>query len=144
LFLLLGSPSNHCEVFIIPAKIAKDYETGTLTKMKSATYNLTYSLDEQAMIVRDITENMTDEQEAITRLVSTSLRHGANIKFIVEQLQKTEGDLNSFVRVLARVLKGYIPDGTESTLKCNDCGGHNVVFQEGCATCKDCGSSKCG
>ena len=91
-----------------------------------------------------ITAEMTDEQAAITRLASTSLRHGVDIKFLVEQLQKTPGDLFSFTKGLARVLKKYIPDGAKSTIKCNDCGSSNVIFEEGCNSCKDCGSSKCG
>lgn len=95
-------------------------------------------------ITTDITSNMSDEEAAITRLVSTSLRHGANIKFIVEQLLKCEGDLFSFTKSLARVLKKYIPDGEKSTVTCYDCGSENVIFQEGCMTCQDCGSSKCG
>lgn len=91
-----------------------------------------------------VTENMTDEQIAITRLVSTSLRHGADIKFIVEQLLKTNGDLFSFTKGLARVLKKYIEEGAVSTTTCDNCGSTNVVFQEGCLTCLNCGNSKCG
>ena len=92
----------------------------------------------------DISTEMTDEETAITRLVSTALRHGADIKFIVEQLQKTPGDMFSFTKGLARVLKKYIPDGSKSTASCQDCGSSNVIFEEGCARCLDCGSSKCG
>ena len=91
-----------------------------------------------------ITSEMTDEQAAITRLVSVSLRHGADIKFIVEQINKCNGDLFSFTKGLVRVLKKYIPDGAKSTVKCHDCGSENVIFEEGCSSCKDCGSSKCG
>ena len=91
-----------------------------------------------------ITMEMSDEQAAITRLTSTALRHGADIKFIVEQLNKCDGDLFSFTKALARVLKKYIPDGEKSTVKCNDCGSDNVIFEEGCNKCLDCGSSKCG
>ena len=87
---------------------------------------------------------MNDEQEAITRLVSANLRHGTNVKFIVEQLQKTPGDMFSFTKSLARVLKKYIPNGESSTVHCLDCNSNNVRFQEGCQTCMDCGSSKCG
>ena len=90
-----------------------------------------------------ITSEMTDEQAAITRLVSVSLRHGADIKFIVEQINKCDGDLFSFTKGLVRVLKKYIPDGTKSTVKCNDCGSENVIFEEGCNKCKDCGNSAC-
>ena len=91
-----------------------------------------------------ITSEMTDEQAAITRLVSVSLRHGADIKFIVEQINKCDGDLFSFTKGLVRVLKKYIPNGAKSTVKCNDCGSEQVIFQEGCQTCQSCGSSKCG
>lgn len=92
----------------------------------------------------DILTFMTDEEEAITRLVSSNLRHGTDIKFVVEQLQKTGGDMFSFTKGLARVLKKFIPNGAKSTMTCNDCSSTNVIFQEGCLTCRDCGSSKCG
>lgn len=92
----------------------------------------------------EISVEMSDEQAAITRLTSTSLRHGTDIKFIVEQLNKCEGDLFSFTKALARVLKKYIPEGAKSTVTCHDCGSTNVIFQEGCSSCQDCGSSKCG
>ena len=91
-----------------------------------------------------VTSEMSDEQAAITRLTSTSLRHGTDIKFLVEQLNKCDGDLFSFTKGLARTLKKYIPDGVKSTIKCNDCGSEQVIFQEGCQTCQSCGSSKCG
>lgn len=108
---------------------------GKLTKKKRGSYN--FDGVELGM-------DVTDEQTAITRLVSTSLRHGADIKFIVEQLNKCEGDLFSFTKAVARVLKKYIPEGAKSTITCNDCGGENVIFEEGCSKCLDCGSSACG
>lgn len=95
-------------------------------------------------ITTDITSAMSDEQSAITRLTSISLRHGSDIKFIVEQLLKCDGDIFSFTKSLARVLKKYIPEGVKSTVSCQDCNSINVIFQEGCQTCQDCGSSKCG
>ncbi len=95
-------------------------------------------------ITTDITSSMSDEQAAITRLTSISLRHGSNIKFIVEQLLKCEGDLFSFTKSLARVLKKYIPEGEKSTVRCQDCGSDDVIFEEGCQKCRSCGSSKCG
>lgn len=91
-----------------------------------------------------VTSEMSDEQAAITRLTSTSLRHGTDIKFLVEQLNKCDGDLFSFTKGLARTLKKYIPDGVKSTVSCQDCGSTNVIFEEGCSSCKNCGSSKCG
>ena len=112
---------------------------GRMIKQSRGNYKFVQNGYEQV-----ITAGMTDEQAAITRLASTSLRHGADIKFLVEQLNKTPGGLFSFTKGLARVLKKYIPDGAKSTVSCQDCGSTNVIFEEGCSSCKDCGSSKCG
>jgi len=132
------------EVFAVPVILCQEYNSGFLSKKARGNYNLTCSLDEQVSIVNNITSNMTDEEQAITRLISTSLRHGTDIKFIVEQLQKIEGELNSFTKVISRVLKTYIPNGSKSTLSCMECGSDAVIFEEGCSKCKNCGSSKCG
>jgi len=91
----------------------------------------------------NVTENLTDEQAAITRLTSTALRHGTDIKFIVEQLNKISGDLTSFSKAIARVLRKYIPNGTDiKGLKCEVC-GNGLIMENGCMICKSCGNSKC-
>lgn len=105
--------------------------------------NKNYSFVQSPNSDVSLTNNITDEQAAITRLISTSLRHGAEIKFIVEQLQKTEGDLFSFTKGVARILKKFIPEGTKSTVKCHSCGSDNMIFEEGCNKCLDCGQSAC-
>lgn len=92
----------------------------------------------------DFLSQLSDEEAAVTRLISTSLRHGVDIKYIVEQLNKTNGSLLSFDKAIARILKKYIPDGTKSTIICNECGSDNVQFQEGCLKCVSCGNAKCG
>ena len=112
---------------------------GKLTKLGRGRYKFTQNGYE-----RIITASMSDEQAAITRLVSAMLRHRGDIKFIVEQLNKTDGDLFSFTKGVARILKKYIPDGTKSTVTCQDCGSNDVIFEEGCNKCRSCGSSKCG
>jgi ribonucleoside-diphosphate reductase alpha chain len=132
------------EIFAIPSSIMEGYTSGILTKKARGVYNLTCSLDDEIAIIKDITQSMNDEQEALTRLISTSLRHGAEIRFIVEQLSKTDGELHSFTKAIARTLKAYIPDGADSTLACLECGSKALVFEEGCQVCKECGSSKCG
>lgn len=84
-----------------------------------------------------------DNADVLSRILSSSLRHGADIAFLVEQLQKTEGDMFSYAKVLARILKKYIKDGTQvSGEVCPDC-STKLVFQSGCATCPNCGHSKC-
>lgn len=127
------------EVFAVP--YFTQIEHGTLVKIKKGRYDLV--TDEGETYSEDITSEMNSEQEAITRLTSTALRHGANIKFIVEQLNKSYGDITSFSKAISRVLKRYIPDGSKSTVSCNDCGSSNVIFEEGCNKCLDCGSSAC-
>lgn len=113
-----------------------------IVKVERGKYNLTSEDESHTYCV--ITEKLTDEQAAITRLISTSLRHGASIKFIVEQLNKIDGDLTSFSKVLARTLKKYIKEGeTMKGLKCDVCNGE-LTLENGCMICKGCGSSKCG
>lgn len=80
--------------------------------------------------------------DAIARILSAALRHGSDIAFLVEQLQKTHGDMFSFTAVLARTLKKYIKNGTLSTEKCPDCGA-SLRFESGCSICPSCGHSKC-
>jgi len=85
----------------------------------------------------------TDEfEEAITRLTSVSLRCGASIESIVDQLEKVDGDMTSFARSVARALKHYIPDGEVKDEKCEECSGQ-IMREEGCKKCVSCGWSKC-
>lgn len=90
-----------------------------------------------------ITSMCDENQEAITRLVSTSLKHNVDLNYTVTQLEKIHGDMTSFARCVARALKKYIPDGTKLDEKCKECGQDSLVRQEGCVKCLSCGSSKC-
>jgi ribonucleoside-diphosphate reductase alpha chain len=97
------------------------------------------------VIISDITKVFqNDVNDSITRLVSTSLRHGAEVKFIVEQLNKAKGVVTDFSKCLARALKHYIKDGETQNEKCPSCGKQTLIFQQGCTTCTDCGYSRCG
>jgi len=88
------------------------------------------------------------QQGDFTRILSLSLRHGAPVQFIAEQLGRTaDADMYDFAKVIARVLKKYIADGTEvkAVKVCPDCGGKGtMVYQENCPRCRQCGSTKCG
>jgi uncharacterized Zn finger protein (UPF0148 family) len=78
-------------------------------------------------------------------MLSTALRHGADINFVVHQLEKTEGDLSSLSKVLARSLKKYIKDGSAvSGENCGQCETGKLERQDGCVICKSCGWTKCG
>ena len=120
--------------------LASDCDSGLLRKERRGQYRFVGGDDS----VVEVTENLTDEQAAVTRLVSTSLRHGADVAFVVHQLEKTKGSLTGFSKAVARVLKKYVKDGTAvSGEKCGSCGEESLVRQEGCATCKSCGWTKC-
>lgn len=87
-----------------------------------------------------------DNASKIARMISLCLRHGILIKNIVSELDKIEeAYVGSFLFTIKKFLSSFIKDGEKvEGVKCSECGGGNVVFQEGCSVCKDCGSSKCG
>ncbi len=81
------------------------------------------------------------------KLISGTLRHGMPIENVVELINRLELDsesINNWKAGVARALKRYIADGTEAAGKCSNCSSDQVVYQEGCLICKNCGSSKCG
>jgi ribonucleoside-diphosphate reductase alpha chain len=79
------------------------------------------------------------------KMASAILRHGMPLTYAVElinSLNLADDHLNTWKNGVSRVLKKYIKEGTIKG-KCDNCGGENLEFIEGCLTCKDCGSSKC-
>ena len=150
--LLDGKPY---EVFCgIPEniEIPKKYKFGSLVKNGKregvTTYNLLVPVgDDENLVFKDIV-NLFDNptQGAFTRTISLALRHGVPLHYVVEQLQKDKNsDMFSYARVIARVLKGYIKDGTKSAEKgCPQCGNSELIYQEGCLSCGSCGFAKCG
>lgn len=127
------------EVFTIPH--FTNETSMELCKKSKGKYDLE---NEKGLYLSDITSDMTSEEEVITRLVSTALRHGADITFIIEQLNKSHGDITSFSKAIARTLKKYANQerlNLKST--CTSCGSENIVFEEGCNKCLDCGHSGC-
>lgn len=81
------------------------------------------------------------------KLISGTLRHGMDIENVVElinSLQLDNESITTWKNGVARALKKFVPDGTEvKGQKCSSCGSNHLMYQEGCLTCKDCGSSKC-
>jgi ribonucleoside-diphosphate reductase alpha chain len=113
---------------------------GQIRKNQSQHYSLLS--DEGDVIIEDITAHApSDEVRVETRLVSTALRHGSSIDFLVEQLEKAEGSIASFGRSMAKALTAH---AESHQITCNKCGSANVRHVEGCMKCADCGHSKCG
>lgn len=82
------------------------------------------------------------------KLISGTLRHGMPIEKIVDLINslQLEGEsINTWKNGVTRALKRFVEDGTMAKgQKCDNCKSTNLVYQEGCLTCTDCGSSKCG
>lgn len=131
------------EVFAVNGTLDKvPIEHGILRKVQGGRYDLLSSIGET--VVEDITHNMTQEEEAFTRIISWALRHGAKLQFGVEQLNKAEGDITSFAKAIARTFKKYIKDGLlRNDNNCPHCNNSNLVSEGGCWICKQCGYSRC-
>lgn len=82
------------------------------------------------------------------KLFSSTLRHGMPIDKIVDlinSLQLDSESINTWKNGVVRTLKRYVEDGTKAKgQECSNCNSENLIYQEGCLICIDCGSSKCG
>lgn len=136
-------------------KLPKKTKTGKIIKAVeedgTSKYNFHYDFEnpDNETIIQDIGnifENQTNA--AFSRVISLSLRHGTPVQYVVEQLLKgsdKDSDLFSFSKVMSRVLKPYIKDGTKPTQKkCTNCNSSDLIYKEGCSQCLSCGDSKCG
>ena len=132
-------------------EIPKKYKKGTIIKhpykTKNSRYDLVIGKNGDTLVIKDLVDVFDNPNHAgFTRTISLALRHGAAINYVVEQLQKDrEMDMFSFSKVIARVLKNYIKDGTKpGATTCTNCSSEDSLrYQEGCVTCTACGSSKC-
>ena len=133
-------------------EIPKKYRKGVIVKYpyktKNSRYDLVIGKNGDSFVIKDIVSVFDNPNHAgFTRTISLALRHGAPIQYVVEQLHKDiEMDMFSFSKVIARVLKSYIKDGTvPGKTVCENCNSQDsLVYQEGCVMCKSCGHGKCG
>ena len=122
------------------------HKTGIIKKVRKGRYDLIIVNGEERVIAEDIGNTFDENFRTIARLLSGMLRHGANIQFVIDQLQKTP-HITSFQKAVSRVLKKYIEDGEiigyGEAPKCELCES-KLEMREGCLTCPKCGWSKCG
>lgn len=121
------------------------YKKGKLCKNGNGVYNLHVDVGNDELIIKNVVKTFDDPEHAwATRMISMSLRHGVAIEFIVEQLAK-DGGMGDLNKVLSRILKKYIYDGTKVVKKitCPECSSTDFIFIEGCVSCKNCSWSKC-
>jgi ribonucleoside-diphosphate reductase alpha chain len=141
---VMGGLSNLIE---IPRDKAEGFLVKNPRKTMNSVYDLKVGKNGDTVVVKDLVSVFDNpNHSAFTRMISLSLRHGANIQYTVEQLQKDrDSDMFSFAKCIARILKNYIPDGQTATEKtCTECETEGLIYVEGCVTCKNCGFAKCG
>ncbi|MDW7773093.1 MAG: adenosylcobalamin-dependent ribonucleoside-diphosphate reductase [Desulfobulbaceae bacterium] len=77
------------------------------------------------------------------RLVSLALRYQIPMNEVIKQLDRSSGHMLDLPAQLGKLLKSFMA-GTQKGFSsvCPECSG-NLVFEEGCEICRDCGYSKC-
>ena len=136
------------EMFPIPKSIIK----GKIIKNKDDEGNTRYDFqytDKYGYknILGGLSHMFKPEFWNYAKLISGVLRHGMPIADVVNLIQSLRLDsesINNWKSGVERALKKYIPNGTRAKGRCTECASENLVYEEGCLICKDCGSSKCG
>lgn len=130
------------EIFVIPynerTKISKTFTKGIIFKSKKGKYDL---IGENSMpLIDDITSYMIENEQNETRSISALLRHRVDPKWIVNSIIEKYATVNSFHKVIGKVLSSYV---TDKNVPCPEC-GEEMVMSEGCMKCPSCGYAHCG
>jgi ribonucleoside-diphosphate reductase alpha chain len=136
------------EIFPIPKSIIK----GKIIKIKDDDSKTRYDFQYTDKYgykknIEGLSHMFKPEFWNYAKLISGVLRHEMPIQDVVNLVQSLNLDsesINNWKNGVERALKKYIPNGTKAKGKCGECGSDNLVYEEGCLICKDCGSSKCG
>ncbi|WP_417619821.1 adenosylcobalamin-dependent ribonucleoside-diphosphate reductase [Oceanihabitans sediminis] len=128
-------------------------ENGVIIKSKNEDGSTRYDFQYQnkrgyKTTIEGLSHKFNPEYWNYAKLISSTLRHGMPIEKIVDlinSLQLDSESINTWKNGVVRALKRYVEDGTQAKGQtCSNCDSSNLIYQEGCLTCKDCGSSKCG
>ncbi len=139
--------TGRAESFLVP----KFVEKGWVIRVKEkgdehARYDFQF-LDQDGyhITMEGLSRMFKKEYWNYAKLISGVLRHGMPIPSVVELIGKLNFDTDSITtwsNGVARALKRYIKDGTETGEVCPDCGG-KLIYSGGCKSCPNCGWSKC-
>ena len=122
-------------------EIPKKYTTGQIIKRKcekkehpedgykrNACYDLITGDADDPLVIKDVVINFNDDKYGWgTRMLSTMLRHGVPVRYIVEQLRRSYStSLHSFNKAMARVLAKYVEaDESQGIAKPDNCRSGN-------------------
>jgi ribonucleoside-diphosphate reductase alpha chain len=139
--------TGRAESFVLP----KWVERGWVIRVKEpgqehARYDFQY-LDQDGyhITMEGLSRMFKKEYWNYAKLISGILRHGMPIPNVVDLIGKLNFDVDSITtwsNGVARALKRYIKDGTETGETCPDCGA-KIIYTGGCKSCPNCGWSKC-
>lgn len=137
------------EGLMIPKNIVK----GTIIKSVSEEGKKHYDFQFKnkrgyKMTIEGLDGKFNPEYWNYAKLISGVLRYGMPIDQVIKLVQGMElnsESINTWKNGVERALKKYMPNGLEAKgQKCPNCGMETLVYQEGCLSCTNCGSSKCG
>jgi len=134
---------------LLPGSVNKGYIIKNIDDKGNKRYDFQYS---NRRGYKTTIEGLSHKFDPIywnyAKLISGVLRYRMPIDLVISlvgDLQLDTESINTWKNGVARALKKYIPNGTVAEgHKCANCGNDNVIYQEGCLICTDCGSSKCG
>jgi len=134
------------EVFALDHTIAGvvDGMSGQIIREKGKDNKNIYHFESGAMLIRKLNGHEDNEASLVTRLISTALRHGTPLEFIIDQITKSKVHISSFAKAIARTLAIYVKqEDIKGKFKCSECGSSNVKIEGTCFLCLDCQFSRC-
>ena len=139
--------TGRAESFLLPKHVEKGWVIRVKEKgQEHARYDFQFTdQDGYHITIEGLSRMFRKEYWNYAKLISGILRHGMPIPNVVELIGKLTFDTDSITtwsNGVARALKRYIKDGTETGEVCPDCGS-KLVYVDGCKSCPNCGWSKC-
>lgn len=134
------------ESFPVPNNVEEGFIVKNNTKVGKS-YDFHYICDEGECVIKGLSKAFHKEYWNYAKLISSMLRHGMPIFYVAQTIEDMSFDkdhINVWKYGVVRALKKFIANGTSYKSKCLECNSDNVIFEEGCSRCLDCGSSKCG
>ena len=139
--------TGKAESFILPSWVDKGWVIRVKEGNKKARYDFQFlDKDGYNVTIEGLSRMFNQEYWNYAKLISGILRHGMPLPNVVDLISKLNFDIDAITtwkNGVARALKRYITDGTETGEVCPECGA-KIIYTGGCKECSSkCGWSKC-